>query len=48
MLIPLAHSGHWTGSLPFTVPIIGFALWLIVTTVKERRRERAAEEKTLD
>ena len=37
----IAHAGHWLESLVYLVPIVGFAVWLIITTVKDRRRQRA-------
>ena len=36
----IAHAGHWLESLVYLVPIGGFAIWLGVTTVKDRRRQR--------
>jgi hypothetical protein len=36
----MAHAGHWLESLVYLVPIVGFAIWLGVTTVKDRRRQR--------
>ena len=40
MMIPLAHAGHWLESVVYLVPIVGFGLWLAVTTIKDRRRQR--------
>ena len=40
MTLVLAHAGHWLESVVYLVPIVGFALWLGVTTVKDRRRQR--------
>ena len=37
----IAHAGHWLESLVYLVPIVGFAVWLVITTVKDRRRQRA-------
>jgi hypothetical protein len=37
----MAHAGHWLESLVYLVPICGFAIWLGITTVKDRRRQRA-------
>ena len=37
----LAHAGHWLESVIYLVPIVGFALWLGVTAIKDRRRRRA-------
>jgi hypothetical protein len=36
----LAHTGHWLESLVYLIPIVGFALWLAITAVKDRRRRR--------
>ena len=36
----LAHTGHWLESVVYLVPIVGFALWLAVTTIKDRRSRR--------
>lgn len=41
MMPVLAHAGHWLESVVYLVPIVGFALWLAVTAVKDRRRRRA-------
>ena len=38
----LAHSSHWLESVVYLVPIVGFAIWLGVATIKDRRR-RASE-----
>jgi hypothetical protein len=37
---PLAHAGHWLEGVVYLVPIGGFALWLGITTVRDRRRQR--------
>jgi hypothetical protein len=41
MSLVLAHAGHWLESVVYLVPIVGFALWLAVTTIKDKRRRRA-------
>jgi hypothetical protein len=37
---PLAHAGHWIEAVVYLVPIAGFAVWLGITTVKDRRKQR--------
>ena len=42
----IAHSGHWLESVVYLVPIVGFALWLAVATIRDRmsgNRKDAAE-----
>jgi hypothetical protein len=41
MTLVLAHSGHWLESVVYLVPIVGFAIWLGVATIKDKRRQRA-------
>jgi hypothetical protein len=43
MMVPVAHAGHWLESVVYLVPIVGFALWLAITTIKDRR-SRGHEE----
>ena len=38
MTLVLAHGTHWLESVVYLVPILGFAIWLGVATVKDRRR----------
>jgi hypothetical protein len=38
--LPIAHAGHWIESVVYLVPIIGFAVWLGVATVRDRRKPR--------
>ena len=33
----LAHASHWLESVVYLVPIVGFAIWLGVATIKDRR-----------
>jgi hypothetical protein len=40
----MAHAGHWAVSLAYTVPVIGMILWLAVSTMRERKRERLKPE----
>jgi hypothetical protein len=40
-MMVLAHgSAHWLESAVYLVPIVGFALWLAVTTIRDRRSRR--------
>jgi hypothetical protein len=43
MMVPLAHAGHWAESVIYLVPIIGFGLWLGITTLRDRRARRRGE-----
>jgi hypothetical protein len=36
----VAHAGHWIESVVYLVPVAGFALWLVVVAVRDRRRRR--------
>ena len=38
--LPIAHAGHWIESIVYLVPIIGFALWLGIATLRDRRKRR--------
>ena len=38
MNLVLAHSGHWLESVVYLIPIVGFAVWLGVATIKDKRR----------
>ena len=40
-----AHAGHWIESLLMLVPVVGFLIWLWITTMRERRRQRNAGER---
>lgn len=42
-MTPLAHGGHWIESVVYLVPIVGFALWLGIATVKDRRDRRRGD-----
>ena len=39
-MTPFAHAGHWLESVVYLVPIGGFALWLLVSSVRDKRRGR--------
>jgi hypothetical protein len=36
----LAHAGHWVSSLLILLPTVGFIVWLVLVTMRDRRRER--------
>lgn len=40
MTMVIAHASHWLESAVYLVPIVGFALWLAITAIKDRRRRR--------
>ena len=42
-MVPIAHAGHWLESVVYLVPIVGFALWLAFTTIKDRRARARGE-----
>jgi hypothetical protein len=35
-----AHAGHWLVNIAYFVPVIGFLIWLAITQIRERRREK--------
>jgi hypothetical protein len=39
-VLVIAHAGHWIESLLILVPTLVFIVWLMATTVRDRRRER--------
>ena len=39
-MLVFAHAGHWISSILILVPTVGFIVWLVAVTVRERRRER--------
>ena len=41
MALPIAHAGHW---LPYVIPAVIVLVAVIVATVRERRRQGAAED----
>jgi hypothetical protein len=36
----IAHAGHWITSVAYFAPVLGFMIWLGVTTYRARRDER--------
>ena len=36
----LAHAGHWIGAVAAVVPVAAVALWILFTTLADRRRKR--------
>ena len=36
----LAHAGHWLVQVAYFAPVLGFVVWLGITTLKQRRRDR--------
>ena len=36
----LAHAGHWIVQVAYFAPVLAFLIWLMITTLKERRRDR--------
>jgi hypothetical protein len=43
-MFPLAHAGHWVSSLVILLPTVAFIVWLVLITVRDRRREREGSE----
>jgi hypothetical protein len=42
-MIVLAHPGHWLVQVAYFAPVLAFLLWLVITTLRERRREREGD-----
>ena len=38
MTLVFAHAGHWLESIVYLIPILGFAIWLAIIAIKDRRR----------
>jgi hypothetical protein len=38
----LGHAVHWIASLGAAVPVVAVAGWVLITTVRDRRRKRRA------
>ena len=36
----IAHAVHWLSSLLILLPTVAFSIWLVLITVRDRRRER--------
>jgi hypothetical protein len=36
----IAHAGHWVSSLLILLPTVAFIVWLVVITLRDKRRER--------
>jgi hypothetical protein len=42
MTLVLAHAGHWLANAVYAGPVVVVVGWLAWTTLRERRREKAA------
>jgi hypothetical protein len=42
MILVLAHAGHWLANAVYAGPVVVVVGWLAYTTLRERRREKAA------
>jgi len=40
MTFQIAHAGHWLTSIAYFIPVVAFLGWLLVTQIRERRRDR--------
>jgi hypothetical protein len=40
-MLVFAHAGHWISSLLILLPTVAFIIWLVVVTMRDRRRERS-------
>ena len=40
MSFQIAHAGHWLTTIAYFLPVVAFLGWLLVTQVRERRRDR--------
>jgi hypothetical protein len=45
-MLVLAHAGHWVSSLLILLPTVAFIVWLVLITVRDRRRERGGSERS--
>jgi hypothetical protein len=36
----IAHPGHWITAVAYFLPVIAFLVWLAITQLRERRRDR--------
>jgi hypothetical protein len=39
-MLVLAHAGHWISSLLILLPTVAFIVWLVIITIRDKRRER--------
>jgi hypothetical protein len=39
-VLVIAHAGHWISSLLILLPTVAFIVWLVVITLRDKRRER--------
>jgi len=37
-MLPIAHTSHWLVNVAYLLPFVAFLTWLVVTTVRDRRR----------
>ena len=42
-MVLFAHAGHILTTIAYFIPVVGFLVWLIVTQLKERRRDSRGE-----
>jgi hypothetical protein len=40
LMLVIAHAGHWIESLLILLPTVAFIVWLVIVTMRDRRRER--------
>jgi hypothetical protein len=43
-MLVLAHAGHWISSLLILLPTVAFIAWLVLVTVRDRRRGRDEQQ----
>lgn len=39
-MLPFAHAGHWITDLMIFAPVIGVGIWLVVESIRDRRRNQ--------
>jgi hypothetical protein len=39
-MLLLAHAGHTLTTIAYFLPVVAFLVWLVVTQLRERRRNR--------
>jgi hypothetical protein len=44
-MLVFAHAGHWLPSLLILTPTVGFIVWLVLVTKRDKRRERQKQAK---